>query len=194
MVSCLFGKLPIINGKVSEPIFGLGSVEALSNALSEWGGENGALVVVSHDRSFCEKIEFTHVATVQDGSFMIEPRDSRPSDWIIDDLSSGIKRCGGADAFCEETTMSPSQRKEEEAKLRKLAFNAPKRIEKLELMIEQTEAKITEIEEKMLANGRDVGLLVDLSKEKEALETKVELFMEEWSELEEILSKSASLT
>lgn len=172
--------------------FWFDSVEALSNALSEWGGENGALVVVSHDRTFCEKIEFTHVATVQDGSFTIEPRDSRPSDWIIDDLSSGFNRNCGSYVFGDEKMMTSSQQKRiEEAKQRKLAFNAPKRIAKLESMIEQTEAKISEIEEKMLANGRDVGLLVDLSKEKEDLEAKLELFMEEWSELEEILAKSA---
>jgi ATPase subunit of ABC transporter with duplicated ATPase domains len=36
------------------PLF-LISVEALSEALSEWGDDQGALVVVSHDRTFCSE-------------------------------------------------------------------------------------------------------------------------------------------
>ena len=63
-------------------------VEALSDAISSWSGDKvGALVVVSHDRNFCEKINFTHVATVRDGKFTIEERPARDSDWIIQSLS-----------------------------------------------------------------------------------------------------------
>ena len=37
----------------------------------------------------------------------------------------------------------------------------------------------------MMANGSDVGKLVELSKDKEALELKVLEYMDEWEELEE---------
>ena len=35
--------------------------------LSGWGGKDGAIVVISHDREFCEKVGFTHIGTVVDG-------------------------------------------------------------------------------------------------------------------------------
>ena len=39
--------------------FLLDSVEALSEALSGWGEDTGAIVVISHDKAFCEKVGFT---------------------------------------------------------------------------------------------------------------------------------------
>jgi len=169
-------------------------VDALGEALREWGGDannkkhGGALVVVSHDRNFCERIPFTHVATVEKGTLRIEQRGTRPSDWVIDGLSTSNgtepKEANGATATAvTQPGMDP--------KLRKQAFNAPKRIVKLETLIEQAETKIAALDEEMLANGNDVGLLVDLNKEKTKLEANVGKYMAEWSELEEILAQVA---
>ena len=155
-------------------------VEALSEALSEWGDETGAIVVVSHDRAFCSKIEFTHVATVEDGRFTMEQRDTRESDWVIDNMKE----------VCDEESSAPNDTNGQEIdpKLRKQAYNAPKRIAKLEQLIEEAENRMAELDNEMLENGSDVGLLVDLNKEKESLETKVEEYMEEWEQLEEVLA------
>jgi len=163
------------------------SVEALSESLSEWGDEIGAMVVVSHDRAFCEQIGFTHVATVKDGTYRLEERSARASDWVIDGLSSAASADAATINGARTTTA-----KDIDPKLRKQAFNAPKRIVKLEKLIEEAEEKIAILDEKMLANGSDVGKLVDWTKEKEALESKMDRHMQEWGELEEILAQVAS--
>jgi ATPase subunit of ABC transporter with duplicated ATPase domains len=45
----------------------VGCIDALATALSKWGGEDGAIVVISRDQSFCDKVGFTHVGTVMNG-------------------------------------------------------------------------------------------------------------------------------
>ena len=73
-------------------------IEALGDALSKWGkieggsgsrtAGDGAIVVVSHDRAFCETVGFTHVGTVQDNKLVIEERDLRDSDWEVYDIEA----------------------------------------------------------------------------------------------------------
>lgn len=52
----------------------MGCIQGLANALSGWDkeGKDGAVVVISHDREFCEKVGFTHVGTVKDGKLVLE--------------------------------------------------------------------------------------------------------------------------
>ena len=169
-------------------------VEALSESLSDWGEESGAIVVISHDKAFCDKVGFTHVATVnQDGTLSVEQRGTRPSDW--DSSTTTFQRSSEEG---ETTNQQQSHHQEEEGggqdpemdkKLRKQAYNAPKRISKIETLVEQKEEKIASLEEEMMANGSDVGMLVDLTKEKETLEEQVMELMEEWEDLEALLLK-----
>lgn len=64
----------------------MGCIQGLANALSDWGGDDGAIAVVSHDREFCEKVGFTHVGTVMDGKLVLEQRPIQDSDWIQYDI------------------------------------------------------------------------------------------------------------
>jgi hypothetical protein len=161
------------------------SVEALSDALSTWGEDTGAVVVVSHDKEFCGKIRFSHVASVLDGVMVVEQRDARASDWIITDLSS--------EAVAEEedgegisAELEPPKKELDPAQ-RKQAFNAPKRIEKLGQLIEKAEGKMASIDAEMLLYGHDYEKLCDLNKAKESQQLEVDNFMTEWEELEELL-------
>ena len=171
------------------------SVEALSEVLSDWGEEKGAIVVISHDKAFCEQVGFTHVLTITgEGGLRLEQRDANSGDWDSSvatfQKSNGETEANGAES---SPTMAPVY-KEAEAKRRKMAFNAPKRISKIESLVEQKEEKISVLDEEMLANGSDVGKLVDLSKEKEILEEEVMTLMEEWEELESLLAEMEEST
>eukprot|EP00978_Attheya_sp_CCMP212_P006153 scaffold13850_cov50-Attheya_sp.AAC.2 len=53
----------------------------LANALGSWGGKDGSIVVISHDREFCEKVGFTHVGTVTNGGLVLEQRPLQDGDW-----------------------------------------------------------------------------------------------------------------
>ena len=146
--------------------------------------------MISHDKSFCEQVGFTHVLTITgEGGLRLEQRDANESDW--DSSVATFQKSGdaGEDGDGAATVVD----KELEAKKRKMAFNAPKRISKIESMVEQKEEKMAALDEEMLANGSDVGKLVDLSKEKEVLEEEVMELMEEWEELEVLLAEMEAL-
>ena len=73
----------------------VGCIQGLANALSGWGGKDGSIVVISHDREFCEKVGFTHIGTVADGKLKLEQRSLQDSDW--DQYEIGAK--SGANAM-----------------------------------------------------------------------------------------------
>jgi ATPase subunit of ABC transporter with duplicated ATPase domains len=166
-------------------------VEALSESLSNWGDDIGSLVVISHDRAFCDQVGFTHILTIQDnGTLLMEQRNTNDKDWDSSTTTTQRLLTDQQDDdgnFGSTNTASPSE-KEMDPKIRKMAYNAPKRISKIENLVEELEEKIATINEIMLATGNDVGELVELSKEKESLETKVAALMEEWEELESLLA------
>jgi ATPase subunit of ABC transporter with duplicated ATPase domains len=183
-------------------------VECLSGALGAWGATGrkggggaraGALVVVSHDRNFCRQLDFTHVATVRDGRLVLEQRGAADSDWIVGGMSDGTAPTA---ASLENTsTVDESSRQAAvagdspaDAKRRKQAYNAPKRIAKIEGLIASLEDRIATIDADMLSHGSDVGKLVDLSTEKDKLEAQVAAYMDEWEKLEELLSSSVALS
>jgi ATP-binding cassette subfamily F protein 3 len=66
----------------------VGCIQGLANALSGWGGKDGSIVVISHDREFCDKVGFTHVGTVADGRLVLEQRPLRDSDWEQYDIGA----------------------------------------------------------------------------------------------------------
>uniref|UniRef100_A0A7S3VH76 ABC transporter domain-containing protein n=1 Tax=Chaetoceros debilis TaxID=122233 RepID=A0A7S3VH76_9STRA len=66
----------------------VGCIQGLANALSGWGGKDGAVVVISHDREFCEKVGFTHIGTVTNGGIVLEQRPLQESDWEQYDIGS----------------------------------------------------------------------------------------------------------
>jgi ATP-binding cassette subfamily F protein 3 len=59
----------------------VGCINALAVALSNWGEDDGGIVVISHDREFCDQVGFTHVGTVMNGCLKLEQRSLRDSDW-----------------------------------------------------------------------------------------------------------------
>jgi ATP-binding cassette subfamily F protein 3 len=164
-------------------------IEALSEGLSNWGAEDGAVVVISHDRSFCKAIPFTHVATVENGKLTVEQRGTRPSDWSLfeSSLTPAIVTNGGHHGIGSNSSNGDAEKVIDPEK-RKQAFNAPKQISKIEKLIEEAEARIAAIDAEMFANGSDVGKLTDLAAKREAQENKVSELMEEWEKLEQLLA------
>jgi ATPase subunit of ABC transporter with duplicated ATPase domains len=154
---------------------------ALSEALSDWGKEDGAVVVVSHDKAFCQEIGFTHIGTVQDGTLRVQERALRDGDWNMFDSETTDH-----DASEEEESTS-SKPQVDRRRLQKLAYNAPKRIANLEELIEETESKMASIEEEMIANGSNMEKLMELTGKKDELDQKLASYMQEWEELEELL-------
>ena len=57
-------------------------IAALLDALEDY---EGAIVVISHDRPFCEAVRCTHVAYVSSGKITLEERSLRDSDFTVSD-------------------------------------------------------------------------------------------------------------
>jgi ATP-binding cassette subfamily F protein 3 len=66
----------------------VGCINALAVALSNWGERDGGIVVISHDREFCDQVGFTHVGTVMNGALKLEQRSLRESDWDEYDIGA----------------------------------------------------------------------------------------------------------
>lgn len=66
----------------------VGCIQGLANALHGWGEKDGGVVVISHDREFCEKVGFTHIGTVMNGGLILEQRPLRDSDWEQYDIGA----------------------------------------------------------------------------------------------------------
>lgn len=158
--------------------------------MSNWGGKDGSVVVVSHDRAFCESVGFTHVGTVKDGGIIIEERGLEERDWARYDLAlDGSGNCGDATPVAE---LTPEEKAEQERK-RKLAFNAPKRMKKIEQLIETSEKKIAEFDARMLKCGSDVEKLMELTNKKTKEEDSIAKLMEEWESLEIVLAEMSDV-
>mmetsp|Transcript_11224 Transcript_11224/g.22394 ORF Transcript_11224/g.22394 Transcript_11224/m.22394 type:complete len:726 (+) Transcript_11224:42-2219(+) len=166
-------------------------IEALGDSLSNWGGNDGSVVVVSHDRAFCEQVGFTHVGTVKDGKLTIEERGLQERDWERYDISS-TPLTGASESGEAVIELTPEEKAEQDRK-RKLAFNAPKRIQKITELIEKSEAKIVEYDDEMMTVGNDVEKLMALTDKKTKEEETVVSLMEEWEELEDVIAEMASL-
>lgn len=144
--------------------------------------------MISHDKSFCKQVGFTHVLTITDeGGLRLEQRDANEGDW--DSSIATFQKSSDNEAGSSKSSATAVVDKEAQAQRRKMAYNAPKRIPKIESLVEEKEEKIAILDKEMLANGSDYGKLVDLSKEKEVLEEEVMALMEEWEELETLIAE-----
>lgn len=156
--------------------------------------------MISHDKTFCDKITFSHVATVRDGVMKVEQRNVRNSDWVVDGMSEEAVELGEIDGEASGTSTAasttaviapPAPKKEIDPKLRKQAFNAPKRITKLESLVEKAEEQMAQLDTEMLEAGDKVARVTALNIEKEKLSAKVTAYMDEWEELEDLLAQIA---
>jgi multidrug resistance efflux pump len=89
------------------------------------------------------------------------------------------------------------EEKEEQERKRKLAFNAPKMMKKIEDKMSKAEAKIAEYETQMAEHGSDAQKLVELLNKKSVAQIEVNKLMEEYESLEAILidcAKDSCLT
>jgi len=168
-------------------------IEALGEALSSWGGKDGSIVVVSHDKAFCELIPFTHVGTVKDGGLIIEERGLNEKDWERYDIASTSGDVSNDTDTSSSLEQLSQEDKAEQERRRKLAFNAPKRIKKIEDLIEQSELKIADYDEKMMEYGNDMEKLMEMTEMKSKEEDNVASLMEEWEMLEAVIDEVSNI-
>jgi ATPase subunit of ABC transporter with duplicated ATPase domains len=165
------------------------TVNTLVEALATWQG--GAILCISHDRPFLEKLNPTHVLTVRGGRAILEERGLREEDWL-DALNSRAEeaklapapvRVAAATSVIGGNKEGKSKGENESEEQRKKRFNAPKRVQKIENSLAKLEAEVAEIDVAMLEHGRDLDRLKELQRDKDEKEQKCTAL---WAEMEEL--------
>lgn len=170
------------------------TTEVLTNALAEFPG---TLVVISHNKPFVERLRPTHIGLIRNRRLVVEERPLRPTDWAFDvegDKAGGAtatgasKGDGGAAAGAGEEKPQLSYA-EQRARFKKISA-APKRIAKLQELLEEKEAKVEEYDRDMYKNGADAGRVMELSERRDALASEIEGLYAQWEELELLVAEA----
>ena len=179
-------------------------VDAIAALLDAIEGYEGSIVVISHDRAFCEALRATHVGYVCGGSCEIEERELRDSDFSEADrgvrnlgvaageaaageIAAGMPGGGAATGPPPPPPISPEEAKaqrEAQRSAQKVAKSAPRKAERLEASIAEAEAALGELDAEMLRAGADVGRLGELAEERTAVQAKVDSWYAELDEIE----------
>ena len=133
---------------------------------------SGAVIVVSHDRYFLDKVVNKVYALESDGKF--HPHNGGYSDYME----------AKKESFSAQNQPKGDTRVKE--KKIKLSYNEQKEYENIEKDMEKIAKQIEEIQAKIDANINNYSLIKDLYKEKEALENELENKFSRWEYLSEI--------
>ena len=179
------------------------AVDALTNALRGW---DGAVVAVTHNKSFADALEPTGVARVENGALktrMVVGGALSKKDFSPDAVATGgvagataAKEEGGdatTGADPEEAAAAAAEAKATKAardKLLKEARNAPKVIDKIERALAVIDEDLEEIDARMMACGADVGAAQEIQKERDAKADKQGLYYAEWERLEAVMAEA----
>ena len=160
------------------------AIGALLEAIEQF---TGAVVVISHDRPFCEAIRCSHVGYVSGGSVTVAQRSLRDSDFSVDD--SGVANAEAGSAGNGAAPKPSKAEREAERQLQKERGAAPKKIKTVEGKIEKAEEKIATLDDELLAAGNDSQRCVELSAEQATLQQQLEALYEEYERLETLLAE-----
>lgn len=133
------------------------TIESLTDALRSF---SGAVVVISHDRAFCEALSPTHVITVDEGRATMESRGLTEADWDIEDMNSqassdldddgllpgggggggGVAPVAAKPARPTKAAMDPKQRKVKEREVKKLEQKMDNRFKKIDQLAAEVDS------------------------------------------------------
>jgi len=174
------------------------TVGVLVSALNKW---TGTMMVITHDRDFARRIKPTHVAFVtKQGRVETHDGGLYESDFKrLDDVDgesdiSEKNGCGGDGAGGGAAAMTKEEiraQKEQENKKRKRRLDAPKRITKIEMLVEEKEQSVASLDEAMAEASTDVNKIMELSQKRDKLQEEIDSLYSEWEELEEFLAEAA---
>ncbi|MGB4825104.1 MAG: ABC transporter ATP-binding protein, partial [Leuconostoc mesenteroides] len=149
----------------------IGTLTVLEDFLS---GFAGAVITVSHDRYFLDKV--ANQLYMFEGDGVIKRFDGLFSDYLAMDLAKS------APAQKEEKVVD-----DKKPQKKKLTYNEKKEWQTIEDDIASIEQRISEIPEEMAQNGTNYVLLGDLQKELDSLNEDLEEKMNRWEYLSEIV-------
>ena len=149
----------------------------------------GAVLIVSHDRYFLDRLVIRTFAFEEGGeireytggySKYMNEKEAR------EEALSGVKTNSAEDGAA--VSRSSDGRNQRAPKLR-FTYKEQKEFDTIDEDIETLEEKIGNLDKEMMQNGTDSFLLADLSQQKTALEAELDEKMERWEYLHELAER-----
>jgi len=162
------------------------TVESLVDAIKDFPG---GVVVVSHDREFCEALGATHVVTVAGGACVAEERGLRESDWVVAGLApEGPAAPNAATApppIGPTSPLAPKPAAHEAPGDREAQRQRQRRVETLERKFATLDQKILAARAEMALpqHATDAGKLMAMQKKIDELDGQMEAVMTELESL-----------
>ena len=185
------------------------AIDALTGALRGW---DGAVVAVTHNKTFADALEPTFVARVEAGAMKtrmvtggtLSKKDFSPNAVATGGVAGAVAKPKEAPKGAkkepemteEEIAAAEAAAKEAKAardKLLREARNAPKTIDKIERALAVLEDDIAAIDERLMKCGSDVAAAVEIQKEKDVKVEKQGLYYAEWQRLEEVMAEAETI-
>ena len=146
---------------------------------------NGAIIFVSHDRFFVDRLADKVFAYGEDGELTMYPGGY--SYWKEKQLEMEAKREPAPHQPKEKQANELREKQPEKPQgPRKLTFKEQKEYAEIEGLIASKEGELKVTQLQMAQNAADYGKLNELSKEEARLQQELEHLMERWAYLEEI--------
>lgn len=146
----------------------------------------GAVLIVSHDRYFLDRLTIRTFAF--EGEGRIGHYNGGYTDWLLQHRKQEAQREAERASAKTSRPDKVQDRKPRKKKL-KFSYQEAKEYETIEEDITALEEKLTEIEMQMNENARDFGKLSQLAAEKETLDSQLTEKMERWEYLSELAQR-----
>lgn len=153
---------------------------------------NGAIIFVSHDRFFIDRLADKVFAYQQDGSLRQYPGGYSYYKGIEEKELATLEKGKNTEtkntiSDTEKTSKNTTTKTEP---IKKLSFKEQKEYAEIDAIIAETEGKLKVVQLQMSQNASDYGKLNELTKEETALQKKLDYLMERWAYLEELAENS----
>jgi ATP-binding cassette subfamily F protein uup len=151
---------------------------------------NGAVITVSHDRYFLDRIA-NRIFSFEGNGVILE-HTGNYSDYCDFKNTLSVKACENnnenRNSIDKKKTNLSSEKPKTEQKL-KFSYKEQREYEEIDTIIENLESEINEIDKKIKSSSSDFQRLQELLNTKEELENKLEEKMERWEYLNELAEK-----
>lgn len=146
----------------------------------------GAIIFVSHDRFFIDRLADKVFVYQKDGTLRQYPGGYSYYKGIEEQeqqMNAQIQQS------IPKKEVKPTKTREKANAPKKLSFKEQREYDEIEAVIAETEGELKVIQLQMAQNASDYGKLNELTKEETRLQEKLDYLMERWAYLEEIVEQ-----
>ena len=148
---------------------------------------NGAIIFVSHDRFFIDRLADKVFVYQKDGSLRQYPGGYSYYKGIEEQEQQTMQ--AQTQQSMPKKEVKPAKTREKANAPKKLSFKEQREYDEIEAIIAETEGELKVVQLQMTQNASNYGKLNELTKEETRLQEKLDYLMERWAYLEEIVEQ-----